>query len=60
MEKVVSCEQRLKRAEELIGGLGGEYTRWSENAKSLGERQTIMPTSFGTLELINRQINIAI
>ena len=38
MDKVTECEQKLKRAEELIGGLGGEYTRWSENAKELGER----------------------
>ncbi|XP_012251165.2 dynein axonemal heavy chain 7-like isoform X2 [Athalia rosae] len=38
MDKVTDCEQKLRRAEELIGGLGGEYTRWSENAKSLGDR----------------------
>ncbi|XP_046587391.1 dynein axonemal heavy chain 7-like [Neodiprion lecontei] len=38
MDKVTDCEQKLRRAEELIGGLGGEYTRWSESAKSLGER----------------------
>ncbi|XP_024941329.1 dynein heavy chain 7, axonemal [Cephus cinctus] len=37
-DKVADCEQKLKRAEELIGGLGGEYTRWSEAAKELGER----------------------
>lgn len=37
-DKVTECEQKLKRAEELIGGLGGEYHRWSENAKELGER----------------------
>ncbi|XP_043277906.1 dynein axonemal heavy chain 7-like [Venturia canescens] len=38
IDKVTECEQKLKRAEELIGGLGGEYTRWSENAKELGLR----------------------
>lgn len=37
-DNVAECERKLKRAEELIGGLGGEYQRWSENAKELGER----------------------
>ncbi|XP_076618005.1 dynein axonemal heavy chain 7 isoform X2 [Colletes latitarsis] len=37
-DKVVDCETKLKRAEDLIGGLGGEYTRWSDTAKTLGER----------------------
>ncbi|XP_076302983.1 dynein axonemal heavy chain 7 [Lasioglossum baleicum] len=37
-DKVTDCETKLKRAEDLIGGLGGEYTRWSETARSLGER----------------------
>ncbi|XP_017763577.1 PREDICTED: dynein heavy chain 7, axonemal-like [Eufriesea mexicana] len=37
-DKVTDCEIKLKRAEELIGGLGGEYTRWSDTAKFLGER----------------------
>lgn len=35
-DEVQECEQKLKRAEELIGGLGGEYNRWSETAKILG------------------------
>lgn len=38
MDKVSDCELKLKRAEELIGGLGGEYIRWSDSAKKLGER----------------------
>jgi dynein heavy chain len=38
MDKVSECELKLKRAEELIGGLGGEYARWSSNAQELGER----------------------
>lgn len=38
LDKVAECEQKLKRAEELIGGLGGEYARWSQCAKDLGER----------------------
>eukprot|EP00795_Rhopilema_esculentum_P009610 gene9610-17369_t len=32
------CSKKLDRAEKLIGGLGGEKTRWTETAKSLGER----------------------
>lgn len=32
------CEQKLIRAEKLIGGLGGEKDRWTENAKMLGEK----------------------
>lgn len=31
-DEVKECEEKLRRAEELIGGLGGEYTRWSETA----------------------------
>lgn len=42
IDKVAECEQKLKRAEELIGGLGGEYKRWSENAKDLGDRYTFI------------------
>ena len=41
IDKVTECEQKLKRAEELIGGLGGEYARWSQAAKELGERYRI-------------------
>lgn len=37
-DEVNECEAKLRRARELIGGLGGEYTRWSETAKALGER----------------------
>lgn len=37
-DEVLDCEEKLRRAKELIGGLGGEYTRWSETAKALGER----------------------
>lgn len=37
-DKVADCERKLKRAEELIGGLGGEYKRWDESAKELGQR----------------------
>lgn len=29
------CSQKLDRAEKLIGGLGGEKTRWSDTAKHL-------------------------
>ncbi len=31
------CEKKLDRATKLIGGLGGEKTRWTEVAKKLGE-----------------------
>lgn len=37
-DEVNVCEARLRRARELIGRLGGEYTRWSDTAKELGER----------------------
>lgn len=30
------CSKKLERAEQLIGGLGGEKTRWSVTAKQLG------------------------
>ncbi|KAI0217392.1 Dynein heavy chain 7, axonemal [Lamellibrachia satsuma] len=32
------CSKKLDRAEQLIGGLGGEKDRWSEAAKSLAEQ----------------------
>ncbi|XP_075385072.1 dynein axonemal heavy chain 7 [Tenrec ecaudatus] len=31
------CSKKLERAEQLIGGLGGEKTRWSQTALELGE-----------------------
>lgn len=37
-DQVADCEIKLKRAEDLIGGLGGEYVRWSQTAESLGDR----------------------
>ncbi|XP_050461697.1 dynein axonemal heavy chain 7-like [Cataglyphis hispanica] len=37
-DEVKECEEKLRRAEELIGGLGGECARWSDTAVSLGER----------------------
>nr|KAF6494562.1 dynein axonemal heavy chain 7 [Rousettus aegyptiacus] len=30
------CSKKLERAEQLIGGLGGEKTRWSQTALELG------------------------
>ncbi|KAA3675930.1 dynein heavy chain, axonemal [Paragonimus westermani] len=36
--KVDMCTKKLERAEQLIGGLGGEKNRWTEAAKSLGEK----------------------
>ncbi|KAL3318211.1 Dynein heavy chain 7, axonemal, partial [Cichlidogyrus casuarinus] len=35
--KVDLCEKKLERAEQLIGGLGGEKERWTESARILGE-----------------------
>ncbi|KAJ8410629.1 hypothetical protein AAFF_G00195330 [Aldrovandia affinis] len=34
------CSKKLERAKQLIGGLGGEKTRWSETALNLGELYT--------------------
>lgn len=36
------CTKKLQRAEELIGGLGGEKHRWSTTAKELGERYHLL------------------
>jgi dynein heavy chain len=36
-DNIHQCEQKLIRAEKLIGGLGGEKDRWTESAKVLGE-----------------------
>lgn len=32
------CSRKLERAEKLIGGLGGEKDRWTENARVLGKQ----------------------
>ena len=34
---IILCEKKLDRAEKLIGGLGGEKTRWTETAADLGK-----------------------
>jgi len=34
---ILLCEQKLDRAEKLIGGLGGEKSRWTETAANLAE-----------------------
>lgn len=34
-DEIDNCEKKLVRAEQLIGGLGGEKHRWSENATNL-------------------------
>jgi len=36
------CSKKLKRAENLIGGLGGERERWINTAKTLGERYYLL------------------
>ena len=35
---IMVCEQKLDRAEKLIGGLGGEKDRWTEAARVLGDK----------------------
>ncbi|XP_011502202.1 PREDICTED: dynein heavy chain 3, axonemal [Ceratosolen solmsi marchali] len=35
-DQIEQCVQKLDRAEKLIGGLGGEKSRWSEAAEILG------------------------
>lgn len=34
-DQIEICSQKLDRAEKLIGGLGGEKSRWSQTAKDL-------------------------
>ncbi|KAM7358701.1 dynein heavy chain 3, axonemal isoform 1-T1 [Cochliomyia hominivorax] len=34
-DEIENCEKKLNRAEKLLGGLGGEKTRWSETAHNL-------------------------
>ncbi|XP_054282731.1 dynein axonemal heavy chain 7-like [Macrosteles quadrilineatus] len=41
-DEVDLCTKKLQRAEELIGGLGGEKDRWSATAKALGERYHLL------------------
>lgn len=36
-DEVELCTQKLDRAEKLIGGLGGEKTRWTESVNALGD-----------------------
>lgn len=37
-ENIDLCSKKLDRAEQLIGGLGGEKDRWTEAARLLGEK----------------------
>ncbi|KOB52096.1 putative Dynein beta chain, ciliary, partial [Operophtera brumata] len=36
-DEIDLCSTKLMRAEQLIGGLGGEKTRWTQLAKDLQE-----------------------
>lgn len=36
-DEIELCSTKLSRAEQLIGGLGGEKTRWTELARQLHE-----------------------
>lgn len=48
--KADGVQIKMKRAESLIGGLGGEKQRWSQTALDLGERYLNLT---GTLYIIN-------
>lgn len=37
-ENIDLCSKKLDRAEKLIGGLGGEKDRWTENARALSDK----------------------
>lgn len=41
-DEVNLCQLKLQRAEDLIGGLGGEKERWKATAKALGERYNML------------------
>ncbi|ERL86097.1 hypothetical protein D910_03511 [Dendroctonus ponderosae] len=41
-DEVNLCQLKLQRAEDLIGGLGGEKDRWKATAKELGERYNML------------------
>ncbi|CAH1117610.1 unnamed protein product [Phaedon cochleariae] len=41
-DEVNLCQLKLQRAEELIGGLGGEKERWKAIAKELGEKYYLL------------------
>eukprot|EP00951_Prasinocladus_malaysianus_P050240 scaffold678379_cov43-Prasinocladus_malaysianus.AAC.1 len=40
--EVKLCAQKLERAEQLIGGLGGEKDRWTLAAEQLGSRYDLL------------------
>lgn len=55
------CSKKLQRAEELIGGLGGEKSRWSEIAEQLGKtyfKLTGTYFKFFLVSLIPQQIAV--
>ena len=35
-DNIEMCSRQLDRAEQLIGGLGGEKDRWTDNVRVLG------------------------
>ena len=41
-QNIEVCSQKLIRAEQLIGGLGGEKDRWTEAAKILGDKYVVL------------------
>lgn len=42
-DSINDCELKLERAGRLIGGLGGEQTRWSQEVASNNEKLKLLP-----------------
>eukprot|EP00746_Dinoflagellata_sp_MGD_P065558 gnl/MRDRNA2_/MRDRNA2_27306_c0_seq1.p1 gnl/MRDRNA2_/MRDRNA2_27306_c0~~gnl/MRDRNA2_/MRDRNA2_27306_c0_seq1.p1 ORF type:complete len:1713 (+),score=337.76 gnl/MRDRNA2_/MRDRNA2_27306_c0_seq1:612-5141(+) len=42
-KQIEDCQMKMERAGKLIGGLGGERQRWTDNVKSLGEQRELLP-----------------
>lgn len=52
MDEADICTKKLQRAEDLIGGLGGEKTRWFQSAKDLGTNYYLLTGSLFICALI--------
>lgn len=57
-DEVQLCQTKLQRAEELIGGLGGEKDRWKTAAKELGEKYYVLTGTVSQILQI-RMFNIS-
>jgi len=47
--KVDLCSKKLDRAQKLIGGLGGEKTRWTEAARDLQTQYDNLTGLYGVI-----------